>query len=149
MLRLIDALADYEHLPRPDAEARARFVQHAFGREPLVRALLAENEGRAVGYAIYFYTYSTFLAKPTLYLEDIFVLPEARKHGCASALMRHLAGIALDAGCGRFEWQVLDWNALARRFYEELGAQQLKEWLPYRLTREDMVRLVEDQPGTR
>ncbi|HVA25937.1 MAG TPA: GNAT family N-acetyltransferase [Chloroflexota bacterium] len=99
-------------------------------------------------YVIHFFTYSTFLARPTLYLEDIFVLPEERQHGAGVALMRHLARTALDAGCGRMEWQVLDWNELALGFYQRLGAKHLKEWLPYRLTRDDMARLA-NQEGKR
>ncbi len=141
LLGLIDALADYEHLPRPDAEARGRLVDHAFGEKPFFRAVLIESEGRPVGYAVYFFTYSTFLARPSLYLEDIFVLPEDREHGCGTALMRHLARVALDAGCGRMEWQVLDWNEPAIRFYERLGARRLQEWLPYRMTREELESL--------
>lgn len=144
LLNLIDALADYEHLPRPDAVARARLVEHAFGPEPYFRALLVEAGGQPVGYAIYFFTYSTFLAQPSLYLEDVFVLPEARRHGCGRAVMRYLAREALAAGCGRFEWQVLDWNTLARDFYEKLGARHMSPWLPYRMTREDLERLAQE-----
>ena len=146
LLGLIDALADYEHLPRPDEEARRRVVEHGFGAgERLFRALLVENGGQAMGYAIYFFTYSTFLARPTLYLEDIFVLPEERQHGYGAALMRQVARVALDAGCGRLEWQVLDWNELALGFYHKLGAKHMREWLPYRLTREDMARLADQE----
>jgi len=143
LLGLIDALADYEHLPRPDGEARRRLVEHGFGGERLFRALLLEVGGRAVGYALYFFTYSTFLARPSLYLEDIFVLPEERNHGYGTALMRHLSREALKAGCGRMEWQVLDWNESSIRFYEGLGAKRMRDWLPYRLTPEAMERLVE------
>ncbi|HLG69740.1 MAG TPA: GNAT family N-acetyltransferase [Chloroflexota bacterium] len=145
LLSLIEALADYEHLPRPDAEARRRFAEHGFGEQPLFHALLAEAGGRAIGYAIYFFTYSTFLARPTLYLEDIFVLPEERQHGAGTELMRHLARVALDKGCGRFEWQVLEWNQLARGFYEKLGATHLSEWLPYRLTRAEIEALAQEE----
>jgi GNAT superfamily N-acetyltransferase len=145
LLGLINALADYEQLPRPDAEARRRMFNHAFGDKPYFRALLVEVDGKPAGYAIYFFTYSTFLMRPTLYLEDVFVLPEARRYGCGSALMRHLSRIALDEGCGRFDWQVLDWNQLARGFYEKLGAQHIAEWLPYRLTLEDIQRLAQEE----
>ncbi|MFI5268815.1 MAG: GNAT family N-acetyltransferase [Chloroflexota bacterium] len=148
LLGLIQALADYEHLPRPDDAARARFVEHGFGAgERYFRALLLETDGRAVGYAIWFLTYSTFLARPTLYLEDIFVLPEERGSGAGQALMRHLAGLALENGCGRMEWQVLDWNELALGFYKTLGAKHMREWLPYRLSREDMARLTDEPVG--
>jgi GNAT superfamily N-acetyltransferase len=138
LLALIDALADYEHLPRPDAEARRRLVDHAFDGQQYFQALLLEAAGQAVAYALYFYTYSSFLARPTLYLEDVFVLPDHRHHGYGTAIMRHLVQQALDAGCGRLEWQVLHWNRLAIDFYERLGAKHLADWLPYRLAREDM-----------
>ena len=143
---LIDALADYEHLPRPSAEARRRLVEHGFGTgERLFRALLIEAVGKPAGYAIWFFTYSTFLAQPTLYLEDIFVLPDERGRGAGEALMRHLARTALEAGCGRMEWQVLDWNQLALGFYQRLGARRNHEWLPYRLLREDLERLAHQE----
>jgi GNAT superfamily N-acetyltransferase len=143
LLGLIDALADYEHLARPDAEARQRLVEHGFGGgERFFQALLLEIGGRPAGYAIYFFTYSTFLARPTLYLEDVFVLPEERQRGHGTALMRRLTRTALDAGCGRMEWQVLDWNEPSIRFYDGLGARRMEEWLPYRLTREEIERLL-------
>jgi GNAT superfamily N-acetyltransferase len=148
LLALIDALADYEHLPRPDEGARRRLEEHGFGRaDPLFRAFLLEAGRKPIGYALYFFTYSTFLARPTLYLEDIFVLPDERRHGAGAALMRHLARTALNAGCGRLEWQVLDWNELALGFYDRLGAKHMREWLPYRLTREEMASLLADQEG--
>ena len=102
---------------------------------------MAERQAQPVGYAIYFFTYSTFLMRPTLYLEDIFVLPAERRHGIGKALMRRLAEVAIQAGCGRMEWQVLDWNQLARRFYHDLGAQRISEWLPYRLTLSQLTAL--------
>lgn len=146
LLELIDALADYEHLPRPDAEARRRLVVHGFGPgDGLFKAVLVEVGLRPVGYAIWFYTYSTFLARPTLYLEDIFVLPDDRRHGAGEALMRHLARTALAAGCGRMEWQVLDWNRPALGFYQRLGARHNREWLPYRLASDDLERLAHQE----
>jgi GNAT superfamily N-acetyltransferase len=146
LLDLIDALADYERLPRPSPEARRRLVEHGFGPgQRLFRALLIESGGKPAGYAIWFLTYSTFLAQPTLYLEDIFVLPDERGRGAGEALMRHLARTALDAGCGRMEWQVLDWNELALGFYHRLGAGRNRDWLPYRLTREDLERLAHQE----
>jgi GNAT superfamily N-acetyltransferase len=109
VLRLIDALADYEHLPRPDREARERLVRDGFGQQQAAfEVLLAEFRGQPAGYALYFYTYSTFLARPTLYLEDIFILPEHRRHWLGAALMRRLAQEAVERGCGRMEWHVLD-----------------------------------------
>ncbi|HLH21965.1 MAG TPA: GNAT family N-acetyltransferase [Chloroflexota bacterium] len=134
LLALIDALADYEHLPRPDAAARARLARDATAAPPRFQALLAELGGRVVGYALYFETYSTFLALPTLYLEDLFVLPEARRHGAGSALFRACAREAVQRGCGRMEWQVLTWNQLALDFYARFAAAPLDDWRPHRLT---------------
>src|SRR5438105_2085899 len=105
-LGLIDALAQYEHLPGPDADARARLTSDALADRPLFSVLLAEREGRVVGYALHFLTYSTFLARPTLYLEDIFVLESERYRGIGHALMRALGHEAIRRGCGRIEWQV-------------------------------------------
>lgn len=137
-LALVDALADYEKLERPTPEARERLVADAFGPRPRIRVHLAELEGRAVAYTITCETYSSFLALPTLYLEDLFVLPEARRHGIGSAFFRFLAGEAVRGGYGRMEWVVLDWNQLAIGFYEKLGARRMSEWYTYRLTAEQL-----------
>jgi GNAT superfamily N-acetyltransferase len=138
-LALVDALADYEKLDRPSPEARGRLLRDAFGPEPRrIQVYLAERDGRAVAYAITLETYSSFLALPTLYLEDLFVLPEARRHGVGRAVFRYLAGEAVRRGCGRMEWVVLDWNQLAIDFYERLGARRLREWYTYRLTAEQL-----------
>jgi GNAT superfamily N-acetyltransferase len=138
---LIDALADFEHLPHPSDDARERLAADAIARPPRFRALLARTEGRAIGYAIFFETYSTFLARPTLYLEDIFVLEAARRIGVGRALMLAIAREAMARGCGRIEWEVLDWNANAQRFYEGLGAKRMAEWWPYRVEAEDIAGL--------
>lgn len=140
LLALIDGLADYEHLPRPDAGARARLAADALARPPRFRTLLAEIEGRAVGYAIYFFTYSTFLARPTLYLEDLFVEPDRRGEGAGRALFRACAAEAVRRGCGRMEWQVLDWNRPAIDFYRRSGAALMDEWRGCRLTGAALVR---------
>lgn len=142
LLRLIDALADYEKLERPDAAARERLRRDGTGEAPLFQAYLAELDGEPVAYAITYRTYSSFLARPTLFLEDLFVLPDARGHGVGSALFRFVAGMALDEGCGRMEWVVLDWNRVAIDFYERMGARRLTEWYTYRLTREGMEHLL-------
>ena len=143
LLDLIDGLADYEKLPRSDAAARGRLARDAAGRSARFRTLLAEIRPTAqhpetarqvVGYAIYFFTYSTFLARPTLYLEDIFVRPEHRGQGAGRALFRACAAEAVRRGCGRMEWQVLDWNAPAIDFYHRSGARLLEEWRVCRLT---------------
>ncbi len=146
-LDLIDALADYERLPRPDAAARERLRRDATSDPPRFQVLLAESKGRVVGYAVYFETYSTFLARPTLYLEDIFVRPEERGSGAGRALMRELAREALRRGCGRMEWQVLTWNEPAIGFYRHLGARPLDDWQPFRLTADQLAALSGASPG--
>jgi GNAT superfamily N-acetyltransferase len=134
LLELIDGLADYEKLPRPDAGARQRLTTDAVADPPRFRTLLAEvDDSLIVGYAIYFFTYSTFKARPTLYLEDIFVLPTQRGLGAGLALFRACAREAVAQGCGRVEWQVLSWNTPSIEFYKRLGARQLDDWLPFRL----------------
>jgi len=132
-LALVDGLADYERLPRPDGEARERLAADALGESPRFKLLLAEVDGAVVGYAATFPTYSTFLALPGLYLEDLFVLPEARDKGAGIALFRACAAEALRQGCGRMEWSVLAWNRPSIDFYERKGARQLSDWLPFRL----------------
>jgi GNAT superfamily N-acetyltransferase len=139
LLELIDGLADYEKLPRPDEGARQRLAADAHADPPRFRALLADVDGQLVGYAIYFFTYSTFLARPTLYLEDIFVLPEHRGHGAGIALFRACAREAVLNECGRMEWQVLAWNAPSIAFYERLGARHNANWLPFRLDGEALA----------
>jgi GNAT superfamily N-acetyltransferase len=133
LLELIDGLADYEKLPRPDAAARARLAADALAQPPRFQVLVAEIDGQLVGYAFFFFTYSSFLARSTLYLEDIFVQPEWRGHGAGIALFRACAREAVARGCGRMEWQVLSWNEPSIRFYERLGARHLDTWLPFRL----------------
>ena len=140
-LALVDALADYEKLARPTPEARSRLLADAFGERPRISVFLGEASGAAVAYAIVLETYSSFLALPTLYLEDLFVVPDARRGGIGRAFFRYLAGEALRRGCGRMEWVVLDWNQLAIDFYDKLGARRLTEWYTYRLT-EDQLREV-------
>ena len=133
LLSLIDALADFEQLKRPTLHARKRLLADAFGAQKRFDAYLAFADTDAVGYAIIFETYSSFLAKPTLYLEDIFVLPAYRGKKIGLQLFRFCVKEARQRKCGRMEWVVLDWNKNAIQFYNTLGAQQLKEWLPFRL----------------
>jgi GNAT superfamily N-acetyltransferase len=139
LLELIPGFAEYENLPPPDAQARQRLAAHAVADPPLFHGLLAEVDGAVVGYAIYFYTYSTFNASPSLYLEDLFVLPEWRGHGAGIGLFRACAAEAVRQGCRRMEWQVLSWNEPSIRFYERLGARHMDGWLPFRLDGDALV----------
>ncbi|MGH9633162.1 MAG: GNAT family N-acetyltransferase [Bryobacteraceae bacterium] len=135
ILALVDALADYEKLNRPDAAAKERLTRDLFGPQPRIECFLAFMDGYPVGYAIVLETYSSFLALPTLYLEDLFVLEEYRSRKAGLALFVAAVAEAERRGCGRMEWTVLDWNQLAINFYRKLGATHLKEWHCYRLHR--------------
>jgi len=141
VLGLITELAHYERLDPPNESARARLLEDGWGDSPRFEAWLAEIDGIAVGYAIVFETYSTFLARPTLYLEDIFVLPEHRGKGAGYALFHRIAQESVARGCGRTEWACLDWNTPSIDFYERMGARQLSEWRYFRMFPEDVERL--------
>lgn len=143
IITLVLGLAEYEKLPPPDDFAQKRLVRDMFSTPPRIQAFLAEVGGEHAGYAFVFETYSSFLALPTLYLEDIFVLPRFRSQKVGLALFTHVVAEAHRRGCGRMEWSVLDWNALAISFYERLGATRLKEWYVYRLGRNDMKRILD------
>ena len=135
IVALIAALAEFESLPGPDADAAARLVEHGFGARRHFESLVAEADGAIVAYAIFFTTYSTFRMRPTLFLEDIFVHPDVRRRGITTKMMETLRALATERGCGRFEWMVLDWNAGAQALYAKLGAKQLADW---RLCRVDL-----------
>ena len=141
ILRLIRGLAQYERLAHEVEATTARVRAHGFGRRRYFETIICRRGGKPVGFALYFFTYSTFLARPTLYLEDLFVLPEERGKGAGKALLRALAKIAVARGCGRMEWTVLDWNTPSIRFYKSLGARLRKEWLLTRLTGAPLKRL--------
>jgi GNAT superfamily N-acetyltransferase len=127
-LELVQCLADYEKLPGPDEGARVRLLDHAFGTTPKFRLLVAADGDRIVAYAAWFMTYSTFRARPSLFLEDLFVHPGVRRRGLATKMMTHLRKRALELEAGRFEWTVLDWNQDAQALYEGLGAKRLDGW---------------------
>jgi len=141
LLRLIHELAVYEKLEHLAVGTPPQLHEALFGKRPVCEALVAEVEGRAVGFALYFATFSTFLCKPGLYLEDLFVEPAHRGRGIGKALLKRLAAITVERGGGRFEWRVLDWNEPSIRFYEGLGATLLREWLLARLTGPELARL--------
>jgi GNAT superfamily N-acetyltransferase len=134
ILTFIRALADYERLLHEVIATEDGLRAALFGPRPYAEVVLAEDAGVPVGFALFFHTFSTFLGQPGLYLEDLFVVPEARSRGVGRALLVHLARVALERGCGRVEWAVLDWNAPAIRFYDSLGARPNEAWTVYRLT---------------
>lgn len=141
ILRLIRGLAEYERAPDAVTATEDDLLRDGFGARPLFHVVLAEWSGAAVGFAFYFFNYSTWQGKPGLYLEDLFVDPPFRGRGVGRALLVHLARIAVTQGCGRYQWQVLDWNEPAIRFYESMGARVLKEWLTVRVEGEDLARM--------
>ena len=130
---LIRGLAAYERLTHEVKASVARLRQHGFGRRRYFEALICQRDRRPIGFALYFFTYSTFAGRPSLYLEDLFVVPEERGQGAGHALLRALARIAVERGCGRMEWAVLHWNRPAIRFYERLGARLRRDWVLTRL----------------
>jgi GNAT superfamily N-acetyltransferase len=141
ILKLIRGLAEYERLAHEMEATPARVRAHGFGRRRYFETIICRRGGKPVGFALYFFTYSTFLARPTLYLEDLFVLPEDRGTGAGKALLRALARIAVRRGCGRLEWAVLDWNRPAIGFYKRLGAKLRRQWILTRLTGAALCRL--------
>jgi GNAT superfamily N-acetyltransferase len=136
-------LAAYEKLSHEVTGSPADLGQALFGPHPRVFALVLEEDGRAVGFAVWFYTYSTFMGRYGIWLEDLYVRPEARHRGYARQVFRHLARRALDEGCGRFEWSVLDWNEPAVRLYRGLGAEPMEEWTIQRLSGEALQRMAQ------
>ncbi|HEY0037281.1 MAG TPA: GNAT family N-acetyltransferase [Longimicrobium sp.] len=141
ILRFIRELADYERLLHEVVATEERLRRTLFGARPGAEVVIAEADGEPVGFALFFHNYSTFLAQPGLYLEDLYVRPEARGRGIGRALLAHLARLARERDCGRLEWWVLDWNEAAIRFYHSLGARPMDEWTVFRLTGDDLDRL--------
>jgi GNAT superfamily N-acetyltransferase len=141
ILGFIRALADYEHLADQVVATEEALRESLFGARPQAEVVFACSGAERVGFALFFETYSTFLGRKGLYLEDLFVKPEQRGRGHGKALLQFLARTAVERGCGRFEWAALDWNAPAIGFYESLGAVQLLEWTTFRLTGDALLRL--------
>lgn len=136
-LTLIAKLAEYEKLAPPNAEAKQRLRRDCLSDKPKYRAFIGKVGAKYVSYVIFFFTYSSFLALPTLYLEDIFVLEEYRRHGAGKAMFDFIKSTAKGEGCGRIEFTVLTWNKSAQKFYEKNKAKCLEEWYFYRLVKED------------
>ena len=141
ILRLIKGLAEYEKLAHEVTATEAGLRETLFGARPAAEVIIGYAGDTPAGFALYFSNYSTFLGKPGLYLEDLFVLPEWRAHGFGLALMKHLAKTARERGCGRFEWSVLDWNEPAIGFYRSLGARLMDGWSIVRVTGDALQRL--------
>jgi GNAT superfamily N-acetyltransferase len=131
---LVRALAEYERLEHTVVLDENRLREHLFGARPYAEVLVAEDANRVVGFALFLHNYSTFLGRPGIYLEDLFVEPEHRGKGHGKALLLALAQLAVERGCGRLEWAVLNWNEPAIQFYRKIGAVPLNEWTVYRLT---------------
>ncbi|PYK39033.1 MAG: GNAT family N-acetyltransferase [Verrucomicrobia bacterium] len=143
ILQLIRDLATYERAPNEVAATEEQLVDVLFGEGPVAEVLLAFEDEMPIGFAVFFHNFSTWLGRPGLYLEDLFVKPEARGKGYGRALLIHLAKIARDRGCGRMEWAVLDWNEPAIRFYKKIGAVPMKEWRIFRLTTDGIAKLAQ------
>jgi len=139
ILGFIRALADYEKLAHACVATTETLVETLFGPRPYAEVLIAEWNGAPAGFALYFHNYSTFLGRPGLYLEDLFVTPELRGKGIGKALFQRLAAMAVERGCGRLEWSVLDWNEPAIEFYRACGAVPLDDWTMFRLTGEALA----------
>lgn len=141
ILAFIRALAEYEREPEAVTATEADLERDGFGPNPFYFCLIAEEDGRPAGFAFYFFNYSTWLGRPGLYLEDLFVLPEFRGCGVGRALLQRVAAIAVEKGCPRLQWEVLDWNQPAIDFYKAMGADFLDEWRNVRVTGAALERL--------
>jgi GNAT superfamily N-acetyltransferase len=138
---LVRELADYEKLLHEARATPEDFLRELESDQPVIHVLIAEWDGKPAGFALYFFNFSTFVGRPGLYLEDLFVRPGMRKHGIGRGLLRALARIARDRDCGRMEWAVLDWNEPALKFYKSLDARPMKEWIVHRLTPVEIGKL--------
>ena len=141
IMSLIKELADFEHLTHEVVATREDIHRSLFGPHPFAEALIGEYEGTAISFALFFYNFSTFIGKPGIYLEDLYVKPQYRRLGFGRRMLVHIARLAKERDCGRFEWSVLDWNKPAIRTYDQLNAKPMKEWILYRLTGEALEQL--------
>jgi GNAT superfamily N-acetyltransferase len=143
ILALIRGLADYERLSHEVVATEARLEESLFGASPAAEVVIAWAGDAPIGFALFLHNYSTFLARRGLYLEDLFVVPEWRNRGVGRRLLTHLARLAVERGCGRFEWSVLSWNEPAVGFYRKLGAEVMEDWRICRVTGEALVRMAQ------
>ena len=144
ILTLIKELAEYEKLSHEVEATDADIRQSLFGERPVAEALIGELGFLPISFALFFYNFSTFLGKPGIYLEDLYVKPEYRSRGFGRKMLAHLARLAKERNCGRFEWSVLDWNLPAIRTYDRLDARPMKEWILYRLTGKALNKLAQE-----
>jgi GNAT superfamily N-acetyltransferase len=149
ILAFIRELAEYEREPEKAVATPADIARHVFGEQPLVFVVMAEWAGEPAGFALWFYNFSTWEGRPGLYLEDLFVRPRFRGKGIGKALLKHLAAVAVEKGCTRYVWQVVDWNTPSLDFYQAMGARVLKDWLTCRVEGEALKRLAEGAPEVR
>lgn len=140
---LVRELAAYEKLAHEAVATAADFEEALFGPQPKAHALIVEHDGQIAGFAIYFYNFSTFLGRPGIYVEDVYIRPDFRRHGFGKAVFKHLAQQAIQENCGRMEWGVLDWNQPAIKFYAGLGAKPMDEWTVQRLTGDALRKFAE------
>lgn len=147
IFQLIQALAEYEKLSDAVTGSADALNEHLFGSSPYAEVIIAEYAGQAVGFALFLHNYSTFLTQPGIYLEDLFVLPQYRGQGVGKAILSYLAGLAVERGCGRLEWSVLDWNESAIAFYRRMGAAVLPDWRICRVTGESLTYLAANKRG--
>jgi len=146
LFSLVQALAEYEKLAHEVTGTPAMLAEHLFGDRPYAEALVARVDGEGAGFALFFHNFSTFLMQPGIYLEDLFVLPQFRRQGIGRALLGHLGQVAVARGCGRLEWNVLEWNAPAIAFYEQMGAQLKTDWRLCRVTGAALDTLAAQSP---
>jgi GNAT superfamily N-acetyltransferase len=146
ILKMIHELAEYERMPNEAVAIDDDLRRDGFGKDPRFHVEIAEWNGRPAGFAVWFFNYSTWQGKPGLYLEDLFVRPEFRHKGIGKALLTYLARVAVEQGCGRYQWQVLDWNTPAIEFYESLGAKVMREWLTMRVSGEALREMGAKSP---
>lgn len=139
ILHLIRELAEFEQLSHEVNATEASLREHLFGARPYAEVLIASVEGQSAGFALFFHNYSTFLAKPGIYLEDLYVRETWRSRGVGTALLQAVRQLAVARGCGRYEWSVLNWNRRAIDFYEKMGAKPMSEWTVYRLSGEALL----------
>ncbi len=147
ILSLIRELAEFERLLDQVTASEEQLKESLFGERSFAEVIIARIGDEAAGFALFFHNYSTFIAKPGIYLEDLYVRPAFRGHGCGKALLCHLARLAVERRCGRLEWSVLDWNQRAIDFYESLGARPLDEWTMYRVTGKALLELAQSEMG--